>query len=441
MTNDMELLREYFDLSDSATRKMLIKLDEAVGGSSQMIISLTSKLYDKIQEKVDRVDFSYVEASRGDITKIPHYTELCDCLDIIHRIVVEYKQDTAPVDTVLTAIQNLKVRTAMFKKAFMINAPLPKLTYNSIALGIVQSTSLLIATSIEYIKDPNADSFKMALDTVGYNKTRDNLLFNNLKTFNQSCANREFDKAMATVMERTVAKEAFDFGMDGKPTEVPNTDIFTPVSGEPNINGDVLPGPTPDTGEIKVDIISVKPADPSANDTVNGQPVHDKPFLTDEEIQRDDVKVINDDSTKKPLQEKTNFGSMIGSYFSYVKDKVWLGILNTVIPMVRNFVYQFEVQRQNAEDYYQMQADLLQMNAMDLQYDNTLSNNEKNAIYKKQMAQVAKFKKHANNLSIDNKTSEVMSNRAISDEARKFKADELDTFEDENDIYSNSSLF
>ena len=267
MSNDMELLREYFDLTDSTTRKMLIHLDEAVGGSSQTIIALTSRLYDKIQEKVDRVDFSYVESSRGDITKIPHYAELCDCLDIIHRIVVEYKQDTAPVDTVLTAIQNLKVRTAMFKKAFMINAPLPKLTYNSIALAIVQSTSLLIATSIEYIKDPNADSFSMALDTVGYNKNRDNMLFHNLKSFNQSCANREFDKAMATVMERTVAKEAFDFGMDGKPTEVPNEDIGKPVSGEPNISGDVIPAPTPDSGEIKVDIIAVKPADPSANES------------------------------------------------------------------------------------------------------------------------------------------------------------------------------
>ena len=239
--------------------------------------------------------------------------------------------------------------------------------------------------------------------------------------------------------------------MDGKPTEVPNNDlpdvdkyhlrdIIKTVPRDPE-DRELVSAPTPDAGEVKVDIIAVKPADPSANDTVNGQPVHDKPFLTDEEIQKDDVKVINDDSTKKPLQEKSNFGPMIGSFFSYVKDKVWLGILNTIIPMVRNLVYQFEVQRQNAEDFYQMQADLLQMNAMDLQYNNTLSDSEKNVIYKKQMAQVAKFKKHANNLSIDNKTSEVMSGKKVAEEAKKFKADDIDTYEDESDIYSNSSLF
>lgn len=428
------VLREHLDVTDSATRKLIISLDEATTKQqSQVIISLTSRLYDKIQDKVDKVDFSYVSASRGDITKIPHYDELCDCLDIIHRLVVEYRQDTAPVDTVTTAIDNLKVRTGMFKKAFAINAPLPTLTYNSIALGIVQSTSLLIATSVEYIKDPNADTFKMALDTVAYNKTRDNLMFNNLKTFNESCRTREFDKAMNVIMERTIAKEAFEFNADGSSVEVPNQDIapVAPQDGPKDLVDDL-------EAPVKTDItvVAVKPVD-----TVNGEPVHgnDKPFLTDEEIKNDEVKVINDD---KPLQEKTNAFAFIGSALNYVKDKVWLGILNTFIPMVRNFVYQFEFQRQKAADYYQMQADLLQMNAMDLQYNNGLSDAEKKTIYNKQMQQVNKFRQHANNLAIDMKTSEVNGSKQSASEARSFKASELDDYMNDNDdIYSNSSLF
>lgn len=440
MTNDMKILQEYFNIADSKTRRYLFAMDEAVGGSSQVIIALTSRLYDRIQEKVDHVDFSYVESSRGDITKIPHYTELCDCLDIIHRLVVEYNQDTAPVDTVTTAINNIKVRSALFKKAFMINAPLPKLTYNSLALAIVQSTSLLIATSIDYIKDPNSESFNMSLDTVGYAKTRDNLLFNNLKAFNQSCLTKEFDKAMAVIMERTVAKEAFEFNQDGSSIEVPNTDAIQPVNGEPS---DTTPPvdntPTVDDepkAAVAIDVIAVKPS----TDTVNGQPVQDKPFLTDEEIEKDDMKVINDDSTKKPLQEKGTLRAL-GSYFHYLKDKIWLSILNIFIPIIRNCVYHFEAEKQQASDYYQMQADLLQMNAMELQYDDSLSDAEKKAIYKKQMAQVNKFKKHANNLAIDSKTAEVYANKKVAEDSKKFTVDEIESGSADNDIYGNSSLF
>lgn len=426
------VLREHLDITDSDTRKFIISLDEATSNKqSQVIISLTSRLYDKIQSKVDKIDFSYVSASRGDITKIPHYDELCDCLDIIHRLVVEYRQDTTPVDTVTTAIDNLKVRTALFKKAFAINAPFPTLTYNSIALGIVQSTSLLIATSVEYIKDPNADSFKMALDTVAYNKTRDSLMFNNLKTFNESCRTREFDKAMNVIMERTIAKEAFEFNADGSSVEVPNQDIapITPDDGKPRDLVDNIEEP------IKTDItvVAVKPVD-----TVNGEPVHgnDKPFLTDEEIQKDEVKVINDES----LHERTAVLPFIGSALTYIKDKIWLGILNTFIPMIRSFVYQFEFERQKAADYYQMQADMLQMNAMDIQYNNGLSDAEKKTVYNKQMQMVNKFRQHANNLAIDFKSSEVAGNKQLSNDARQFKASELDNF-DNDDIYANSSLF
>jgi hypothetical protein len=59
----------------------------------------------------------------------------------------------------------------------------------------------MIATCIEFIKDPGTESFKMALDKVSYAKTKDHLIYTSLKSFNKTCRNNEFDKAMEAVMK------------------------------------------------------------------------------------------------------------------------------------------------------------------------------------------------------------------------------------------------
>ena len=58
------------------------------------------KFLPKIVEKVDDIDFGTIPRSRGDITKIENYTSLMECIDILRNIIVEYKENTLPIDTV-----------------------------------------------------------------------------------------------------------------------------------------------------------------------------------------------------------------------------------------------------------------------------------------------------------------------------------------------------
>ena len=384
------LLREHMNISDNDTFNLVRAVVES--DQPQFLVALTGKLYDKIQAKVDNVDFSYVSGSRGDITKIPKYNELLECLDIIRKIVIEYRQPTTPVDTVLTAIENLKIRKPLFTKAFSINAPFPVLTYNSLALAVVQSTSLMIATSIEFIKNPGAETFQMALDIAGYRKTMDNLLFTNLDSFNKSCASKEFDKSMNAIMERTIAREAVEIlAVAKEPVEL-------------------------------VDELEDKPA-PS-------------PFLSPEEIRNDVSKPIPDSDL--PVQEK----GMLSAFASYGLSKIWSGILNTIVPMVRNFVYVFQLEKLKASDYFQQQADLLQANALQLQYNDRMSDSEKKQIYKKQMQIVNKYKQKANALAIDFNTAKTAADRVAGEEARKFNASEIDYNPDApNDAFYTANIF
>ncbi len=193
------IIQENFDIQDNYTRHTLLNIDEA--DQSKVIDSLTSKLYQSIMNKVDDIDFGSIPNSKGDITQIENYEEMVECLGVIKSILIEYRQDLAPIDTIQEAIQNVQDRKDMFMKAFAMNIDFPQLLYNTIVLSIVSSLSLIIATSIEFIKDTGDVSFSIKLDKVSYVRTNKSLLFQNLQKFNKECKNGEIDKCMDHVIK------------------------------------------------------------------------------------------------------------------------------------------------------------------------------------------------------------------------------------------------
>jgi hypothetical protein len=191
------IIKENFDLHDKETLDLVVQENNE---RTQVLSSLTSKLYDKIVDKVDDIDFGTIPKSKGDITKIQNYDQLLESLDIMRNIVKQYGQDSEPVDTVFNAINNLKERKDIFTKSFIVEAGLGIIIYNTISLAIVSAVSFLIATTIEFIKNPADDSFSISFDKVAYNKTSSNLLFSNLRTFNKACIKGEIDKAIAETL-------------------------------------------------------------------------------------------------------------------------------------------------------------------------------------------------------------------------------------------------
>lgn len=199
-----QVFREHMDINDTDTLNCL--LNEA--DQNQMLSSLTSKLYDKIVEKVDKIDFGTIPKSKGDITKIENFESLLETINLIRDIVKQYGQSTEPIDIVDTAIENIKSRENLFSKAYALDVELPIVLYNTITLSIVSSVSFLIATSIEYIKSPGDDTFQVSLDKTAYNKTAHNLLFTDLKRFNDSCKKGDINMIINNVMNQAVKKES-----------------------------------------------------------------------------------------------------------------------------------------------------------------------------------------------------------------------------------------
>ena len=192
------IISEHFNILDTRTREVLLNIDES--DKDQVLGTLATKLYKNIVDKVDDIDYAGIPESKGDITQIPHYPELCDCLDNIEKIIVHYKDDTTSVNIIKQSIENLKDSKKLWEKAFFTKCELPMVFYNTISLAIVSSVSLILSTCIDYINVPEQKTFTEVLDKTRLHKSKDHLLLKNLEKFNKAYKKKEIEKTMSALL-------------------------------------------------------------------------------------------------------------------------------------------------------------------------------------------------------------------------------------------------
>lgn len=194
-----EIIKEHFDVIDTETRKVLISIDEA--DQNQVLGHLATKLYNSIVKKTTDIDFGQIPLSKGDITKIPNYMDIVECLTTVRDMMQEKRQSTTSIDTIFNAIENLKKYKNIWEKGYVLECEISIVFYNTIALSIVSATSLLISATVEFIKNPDSDVIDFELAKVANNKTKDGLLFKNLERFNKSCRKGEIEKTFNEILK------------------------------------------------------------------------------------------------------------------------------------------------------------------------------------------------------------------------------------------------
>ena len=335
-----DIMMEHFDINDDYTRKTLLSINEA--DQNKVLESLTSKLYQSIMDKVDDIDFGSIPDSKGDITKIENYDKLLETIGVIKSILVEFSQGTSIVDTIQLSIENVQERKDLFMKGFMYGLDLPVIMYNTIVLSIISATSLIIATSIEFVKDAGSTDYKIKFDKVAYVKSRDNLLYTNLGKFNKACATKEVDKCIEHVIK----------------------------NGSRQLMGDSL---------AIVSIMAV------------------------------------------------------------------IGIIVSIIPIMRELVYFFFNTKQQISDYFTIQADLLTINAEYVKQNSVMgkTDKERKEIARKQTKYADMFRKIGNQLAVDAKSADAKAKKDMKNDSKKYKLDEVNSekLDSAPEFDNTSSLF
>ena len=342
----MQFFTEYYDITNRATRRKILSLTEAE--QNAILTSITSKLYDKIVAKTDDIDYGEIPNTKGDITKLSNYKGLIECIDIIRELVVAMKQDTAPIDILTEAIANISARKDLFERGFRTDSEVAILMYNNYVLAIVASVSLLISTSIEFIKTPNKESFDFVLDKMAYTKNKNYIFFSNLKKFNKACKNGDLDKSINSVIDVRTKHEAAAIAGIG-------------------LGGKIAIG----------------------------------------------------------------LGIAAGS----------VGLLLLIPNLLKEIVFVFYHLRVRASDYFNTQADLLEMNAYRVANNTEMDQEKKNRIVEKQTKKVGALRKIANFFSIKFKKAEVDTNKEIAEDAKTKNTVDNSPELANTDTATNSALF
>ena len=102
----------------------------------------------------------------------------------MHQLLIEFKQDTYPVDTINECIDNLIDSQDIWIKAYAVNAELPMITYNTMVLAIIEATSYMVSMCVEFVKAPSEDTMKVMIDKSALTKSKGHMIFKNIESFN-----------------------------------------------------------------------------------------------------------------------------------------------------------------------------------------------------------------------------------------------------------------
>jgi len=343
-------MNEFFDITDTETRKVLLAVNEA--DQNKVLVSLTSKLYDNVVDRVDDIDFGEIERSKGDIEKLPNFETLHECLNNMARLLIEFKQDTKPVDTIAESISDIIESKGIWTKAYAINAELPIITYNTITLAIIEATSYMVSMCVDFVKSPSQDTMQIMIDKSALTKSKGHLLFKNLESFNDAYRKGQVEKAMTHVLDEAMSKKTID-------------------------------------------------------------------------------------SSRK------NFIGGIGFYTGGAAVAAVVGVaglLFCIIPIIRELIFLFFYYRVKISDFFEVQADLLQVNSYNVQNNRLdLTKEERKKISAKQMKVADDFRKISRKIAVDGSQAEKSASKDIkAEDNKKYKASEI---MDELPDSAASSLF
>lgn len=123
---------------------------------------------------------------------------------------------------------------------------------------------------------------------------------------------------------------------------------------------------------------------------------------------------------------KTGSKQFLGGALIVGQSIALIGIVLNIVPISRELVYFYYYNRVRLSDYFALQADLLQINAYDVQHNRPdISKEERDKIAKKQLTVVNAFRSVSEKIAIDCKKAERSSTKDLVAQSKKYKTSEI----------------
>ena len=141
------------------------------------------KLYDSVVSK-SHIDFDDIPNSKGNVVEYKGYTNMIEVLENVLKLASDNKSQNVVdyVNTVKTAIANMRSLSSIYRKGFMMRNEYIMLEYNTFVYTIIQAVSTILYEFVDFIKRPEKQTFDIVLKN---NKYKANTFYiDQLKKFN-----------------------------------------------------------------------------------------------------------------------------------------------------------------------------------------------------------------------------------------------------------------
>ena len=172
---------------------------------SNLSDAVLGKMFELTVGKYNKIDFSEIERSRGDVTKIKYYKNLNECINTL----IDIHAVTNKIPSILIvsdALNNLITLKNTFEYNFRIKNKVAIMIYNTIMYAIMMSTSYIIAASIDISKQ---ETISGANTVKVYEMDQKSLcLIRSLSLFNSAVGDGTLNKFMKEASKEDVQTEA-----------------------------------------------------------------------------------------------------------------------------------------------------------------------------------------------------------------------------------------
>ena len=153
--------------------------------------TLLQNLYKSVIDRKN-IDFGDIPDSAGDIEKMKYYANTVECLNTLEELYRQHNIEEPTLVTIRTAISNMKKYRPQFQDGFRRKHDFIMLTYNSLAMSIIDATSFLIASFMDYVVSPN-NAYAVGKNA---NNSRGRVVTSSLEKFNSMSNNNQFGDAL-----------------------------------------------------------------------------------------------------------------------------------------------------------------------------------------------------------------------------------------------------
>ncbi len=164
-------------------------------------------LYELTIER-SNINFGDIPDSAGDIEKCKYYTNTKQCLQVIEELYQKNHIVDETLNTVKKAISNMLQFRPQFTLGFRVKHDYVMLTYNSLVMAIIDTTSLLINSYTNYIVSADPQ-YRLNNSS---DKERGNITTKSLMAFNQACENGVMAQSLKYMLD-TKTDQFLDTGV------------------------------------------------------------------------------------------------------------------------------------------------------------------------------------------------------------------------------------